>query len=120
MDLDTRRKNFIEKALECFKFLTDDYGYDLVEITDTKTSDEIVYENSELDRRVIIYNSYHPVDYGFEIQWYRPSISTNHADREFQLYLNKEDQNDNQDYLTDFSSKLRSDYQEVIKGKMWF
>ena len=120
MNLDLRRKNFIEKALMHFKYLTDDYGYDLIEILDTKTSDQIVYESRQFDRRVVIYNSYHPVDYGFEIQWYRPSISTDYPDRKFQLYLLKEDQEDDQEYLSDFASRLRSEYEEVIKGKEWF
>ena len=119
MDLVKRRQNFIEKVQILFNYLTQEYGYTPGQLEQFEWTDEISYENKSIDRKVILSNSYHPVDYGFEIQWYRPSISTKHSDREFQIFVLKEDQSDEQEYLLDAAERLRDQFEKIIKGENW-
>ncbi len=78
---DLKRNNFIDKTIENFKYLVNDFGYSgpthrIGQQDDgTIILDEFHYENKLADRLVTVSNAYHPVDYGFEICVYRPSIS---------------------------------------------
>ena len=119
MSLKKIRQNFIEKTQVFFKYLINDYGYTFLGIEQSDWSDKLTYENAAIDRKVVFSNSYHPADYGFEIQWYRPSVSTNHSDREFQIYVLKENQDDDQEYLAKSAEQLRNQYFGIIKGENW-
>jgi len=100
-----KRKNFIEKATRYFRFLSDTCGYNGPDHSyhqqpnGSITSESLKYINTSIDRLIVLNNSYHPVDYGFEVQLYRPSISTNSADRLMVYGVLKEDQDIDQTYL---------------------
>ncbi len=108
MILEKIRQNFIEKVEIYFDYLTKDYGYTFIGIEQSDWNDKVTYENIAVDRKVVLSNSYHPMDYGFEIQWYRPSVSTNHSDREFQIYVLKENQDNDQECLSKTSEQLKN------------
>ncbi|WP_034917120.1 hypothetical protein [Gillisia sp. CAL575] len=119
MTSNSKSKNFIEKVQVYFNYLITDFGYNLVEIQENDINDKITYLNNDLDRQLTLYNSYHPADYGFEAQWYRPSISTKFSDREFQLYELQENQDIEQKYLIKIADRLRTQYDGIIKGTNW-
>ncbi|GAA4327251.1 hypothetical protein GCM10023115_24880 [Pontixanthobacter gangjinensis] len=119
MSSNSKSKNFIEKVQVHFNYLITDYGYKMIEIQENDIDDKITYLNKDLDRQLTLYNSYHPADYGFEAQWFRPSISTNHSDREFQLYVLQENQDIEQEYLAKIAERLRSQFEGIIKGTNW-
>lgn len=115
----SKSKNFIEKVQVHFNYLITDFGYKLIEIQENDLDDKITYLNTDLDRQLTLYNSYHPADYGFEAQWYRPSISTEHSDREFQLFVLQENQDIKQEYLAKIADRLRTQFEGIIKGTNW-
>ena len=125
-EYELRRKNFIEKSRHFFGFLCDEFGYSdpahsfYEQANGTIISDSLEYSNASLDRLIVLYNAYHPNDYGFEVQFFRPSISVAHADRVMAHYLLKEDQDIEQTYLEDAARLVREKYLDVISGRGWF
>lgn len=119
MKPELKRQKFIEKAQTEFAYLVSDFGYVFKGIKSTKWADKLSYENKEADRLIILSNQYHPSDDGFEIQLYRPSVSTDHAEREMPIHRLKEDQHENQEYLAETALELRENYEAVITGKSW-
>jgi hypothetical protein len=119
MDLMKRRQNFTEKSLRYFDYLTKEFGYTFKGKEQSDWTDRLIYENSAVDRMVIISNEYHPVDYGFEIQWFKPTVSKNHSDREFQICVLKENQDDSQEYLSGVADQVRNQFEGIIKGENW-
>ena len=119
MNLEKIRQNFIEKTQVYFGYLIKDYGYTFIGIEQSDWADKLTYENISIDRKIVLSNSYHPADYGFEIQRYRPSVSINHSDREFQIYVLKEKQDNDQEYLLKASEQLRNQYFGIINGENW-
>lgn len=119
------RKNFIEKALHHFRFLCDDHRYaDPQHSFDQQAngsiiSDRLAYANASIDRLVVLYNAYHPVDYGFEVQFYRPSVSVNSSDRLMVYWVLKEDQDVDQSYLANAAKTVKEKYIEIIAGQRW-
>ena len=99
------RKQFIEKAKLAFRFLCDEFGYSepqhpaYPQPTGVVIADSLEYPNDAIDRLVILYNAYHPIDYGFEVQLFKPSVSTHQADRVLAYHHLKEDQDTEQTYL---------------------
>jgi len=122
---DTKRAKFIEKVPQLFKFLISEYGYSNPDYTRYEQkngfviSDRFEYQNDSIDRLIRIHNDYHPVDYGFEIEIYRPSISLNQGDRLIVVYVPKEDQDISQGYLSEAAAILRDRYRDVIDGRDW-
>ena len=122
---EANRKNFIEKATEHFSFLCDDCGYLTPEHSfyqqpnGTIITDSLRYLNKSIDRLIVIYNAYHPVDYGFEIQFYRPSISIKNVDRVMVHHVLKEDQDVAQTYIENAAKLLRNKYLNIINGQEW-
>ncbi|MDJ0829209.1 MAG: hypothetical protein QNI92_05110 [Desulfobacterales bacterium] len=120
-----KRQNFVAKVTKYFGFLSKDYGYVGPEHdfhkqpNGTITCDSLMYTNTALDRQVVFYNAYHPVDYGFELQFYIPSISTEHADRVIAHYVLKENQDIGQTYLDDVVKLLKTDLVDVLTGQRW-
>ena len=114
-----RRNNFILKGQEYFNYLVQEFGYELLGIEYHEYADSIIYQNTLLDRRIVLYNAYHPVDYGFELQLYRPSVSIESVDREFQIYKLKEEQDDTQEYLRACSEEFLDKYRGIIEGTEW-
>lgn len=120
-----KRKNFIEKSIKFFNYLCDEFEY-LPPIHSTYKqpngviiTDSLEYLNESIDRLVIICNAYHPVDYGFEVQLYRPSISTNPPDRIMVYPVLKEDQDIEQAYIEKAAEFVREKYTEVLLGNEW-
>ncbi len=105
---DKKRQNFIERSQKLFDFLVKDYGYNKpVHVAGRRQEDgtilhdEIKYEKQMDDKTIVLFNSYHPVDYGFELRIFTPSISIQSKDREILFYVLKEDQDMEQSYLID-------------------
>ena len=120
-----KRKNFINNTIENFKYLIDDFNYSQpIHKTSTQgngtiTSDKFQYENKLADRLVIVSNDYHPYDYGFEICFYRPSISTNHTDRKMVIFLYNEKQDTEQTYIPTVAKKLKNEFVGILTGTKW-
>lgn len=77
----------------------------------------MAYSNHSIDRKIVFYNAYHPVDYGFELQFYKPSISTRITDCVIVHYVLKEKQDIEQSYLVDVVELLKYDYLEILPGR---
>jgi len=122
---DLKRKNFIENSMNIFRFICKDYGYlDPVHSFSQHpngviTSDSLEYRNGSIDRLVVIYNAYHPNDYGFEVQFYCPSISTLISDKVMVYHVLKEDQDIDQSYLKKAARHIQENYQSVLLGNDW-
>jgi len=124
-DYELKRKNFIEKTIKFFHYLCDEYKY-LLPVHSTHQqpngviiADSLDYLNESIDRLVIIYNAYNPNDYGFEVQFYRPSISTNPPDRVIVYPVLKEDQDIDQTYLEKAAESVHNNFQTVLMGNEW-
>jgi hypothetical protein len=122
---DFKRKNFIDKTTENFRYLVESFGYSQPTHKTSKQDngviilDEFQYENKLTDRLVTISNAYHPVDYGFEICAYRPSISTNHPDREMLIIIYKEKQDAEQAYIPTVAKRLKDEFGDILTGTKW-
>lgn len=119
MSIEIKRQNFVAKAQKYFAFLTKDHSCRYKGHSKSDWTDELHYENIAIDRLIVLSNQYHPNGYGFEVQLYRPSISTVHSEREFQTCKQKEDQDDEQEYLSDLALQFRNRYASVIIGDDW-
>ena len=124
-EYETKRRNFIEQATLLFSFLCDEFGYSgpvhsfYQQPNGVVIADYLQYDNDEIDRRIVLENAYHPVDYGFELQFFRPSISTRHADRFMAHYVLKEVQDIDQSYLVEAAALAKDKYRKVIEGQEW-
>jgi len=120
-----KRKNFIEKATRYFRFLSDTHNYKgpdhsyQQQPNGSITSDSLKYINTSIDRLIVLSNAYHPVDYGFEVQLYRPSISTNSADRLMVYGVLEEDQDIDQIYLESAARIVKEKFRKIITGQEW-
>lgn len=101
-----KRQNFKTNSLKEFTFLSTNFNLNQPSIKEYKqengtiTRDEITFSNSSL--KVEISNSYHPVDYGFEIK-----VTTNNK-KELVYFKLKEEQDLEQTYLKEASNKLKA------------
>ena len=122
---ENKRRNFVEKVNALCSFLCTEFGYIGPEHrfsrqdNGTVICDELIYKNEKIDRQISFYNGYHPVDYGFEIQFYMPSISTEASKREMVHYVLKEDQDIEQTYMYEAINILKEKYVSVILGESW-
>jgi len=122
---DLKRQNFIENATRYFRFLCTELGYTgpvhsfTQQQNGTIILDRLEYHNKQIDRRVVICNAYHPVDYGFEVQFYRPTISLEHSDRVMAYRVLKEDQDNEQTYLEKAAETIKDKFYNVISGVKW-
>lgn len=123
---EAKRQKFLNNANFYFHFLVEEFGYEKIDQIETTQPngviicDEIIFENKQIDRRVIILNAYHPVDYGFEVGFYKPSESLIHSDRAIALYVLKENQDLEQSYIEPIAEKLKAQFSEQIRGQLWF
>jgi hypothetical protein len=113
---DRRRSNFVEKTQNYFQFLETEFGFNkpihlfFKQPNGVITSDRIEYENDRLKKKITISNSYHPIDYGFEINLTDLEIN----DTEMLFYLLKENQDVEQEYLKGYAERLN----ELCKIKL--
>ena len=108
-----------------FDYLIKEFNYDGPEITfgkqknGTIISDYITYSNIDKDRAIRISNSYHPVDYGFELKIYHKLTEENLGESKMVFYMLKEKQDLEQDYIHEISNQLKENYSLVIDGANW-
>jgi hypothetical protein len=125
-----KRINFKQNSLKYFNFLVEEFGYNTPEHkfnqqeNGTIINDELRYMNEKLDRLIVIANGYHPYDYGFDVCFYRPSISTDYSDnsniRHMALDVDKEKQDIDQTYVENAAKDLKENFLLQIKGETWF
>jgi hypothetical protein len=66
---------------------------------------------------MILYNAYHPNDYGFEVHFFRPSFSVAHVGRIMVHHVIKEDHDIEQTFLEDAARLLREKFPNLISGR---
>ena len=110
-----KRKNFINNTQKYFKFLETEFGFNkpnyrfFEQENRTVISDYIEYENISSNKKIIISNNYHPVDYGFEIN----IINMKDGTSEMLSYVLKEKQDIKQEYLKKQAEVLRNYYKNA-------
>lgn len=68
----TKRKNFIDKTKLYFDFLITEFDFDKPTYTiyeqpnGVVISDKFEFNSSDKNLKIVVSNSYHPVDYGFK------------------------------------------------------
>jgi hypothetical protein len=116
---------FPGKTVEYFRYLVTEFGYNepvhrlWQQENGTITRDEFKYVNLIVNRGIIISNAYHPVDYGFEICFFKPNSPTKIQEEEMVFYVLKEDQDIEQRYLENAAGTLRADFSPIVKGDEW-
>ena len=116
---DSKRKNFVNKTKSLFEFLTSEFDFDKPNYTFSEQSngaiisDKFEFNNSDKNLRITISNSYHPVDYGFEINL----TDLNSGDREIIYSVLKENQDIEQSYLEKASEYLKIGYGQRLRRK---
>ena len=112
-----KRKNFIEKTKKHFEFLVSEYGFKEPEhFTREQANKSVIQDRIEYDRhdkKLVIQNSYHPVDYGFEIN----IINKESGETSMLNSVLKEKQNVEQSYLKSASGFLKNTYSNKIRVK---
>ncbi|MCL1926926.1 MAG: hypothetical protein FWF95_07320 [Syntrophorhabdaceae bacterium] len=105
-----KRKNFIKNTRKYFKFLETEFEFNEPNCLFSKqengaiVSDSMEYENILLNRKIIISNHYHPVDYGFQIN----IVDIKSGADEMLCYVLKEKQDIKQEYLKEQAEVLRN------------
>ncbi|OCK42685.1 hypothetical protein BA195_13915 [Tenacibaculum soleae] len=108
-----KRKIFIEKTEKHFQFLVSEFEFKKPNIITHDYSDKFEFENEITKKKITILNSYHPVDYGFEI-----ILTDLKTGREEMLhYVLKGDQDIEQNYLESASEFLKNGFGIRLRGK---
>ncbi len=116
---DAKRINFVKKTKFYFEFLTSDFGYDepdytfLEQSNGTITKDKFEFTNADRNLKISISNSYHLVDYGFEIRL----TDLNTGTEEMIHHVLKENQDVEQSYLEKASEFLKAGYGQRLGRK---
>ena len=106
---DFKRSNFIDKTKKYFDFLVSELDFEgplhtfHEQENGSITRDEFQYEGPK--SRIIILNAYHPVDYGFEIN-FMDKLS---GKAEMIYYVLKEKQDIEQSYLQKAADYLKAE-----------
>ena len=107
-----RRKNFIEKTKVNFEFLVSELGFNTPKhLKTTQPNGTIIQDKIEYDKKdkkIIILNSYHPADYGFEINL----IEKETGETEMLHHVLKESQDVEQSYLKLAAEFLRNSFSD--------
>lgn len=121
----TRRRNFIEQGTAHFDFLCADFGYTgpvhtwHAQPNGAVIMDTLTYTHEAIDRVVQLVNAWHPVDYGFELRFCRPSVSVRAPDCILGHTVLQEAQDSGQGYLADAAALARGKYLGIISGAEW-
>lgn len=116
---ETIRKNFIAKTKLYFDFLTTEFDFDKPIYTFSEQSNGVVitdkfeFNNSDKNLKIVVSNSYHPVDYGFEINLTDLKTGTEEL---IQIVL-KENQDIEQSYLEKASEYLKPGFGQRLRKK---
>lgn len=109
---DTKRKSFISKTKLYFEFLTSEFDFDepnyifSEQPNGTVITDKFEFNNVHRNLKITISNSYHPLDYGFEINL----TDLNTGTEEMIHNVLKENQDIEQNYLEKASEFLKTGY----------
>lgn len=114
-----KREKFIYNTQKYFKFLETEFEYSKPnhsinkQENGTVITDKVEYKNILLNKKIVISNSYHPNDYGFEIN----IIEEENGRKEMLFYVLKEEQDIKQEYLKGQSEALKSYCKQIDKSK---
>lgn len=120
-------KNFRDKARSSFKYLINEFDYELRYDNYTSQSGSIIintliYTNEKRNRIIKISNSFHPKDYGFEIKMVDISKKKNKN-----IVLEKlvfgyplKNQDFEQNYLLKISERFKTEHYTAIVGKSFY
>ena len=106
---DLKRNNFVVLAKKHFQFLVNEFGYGepvysySVQKNGSILKDQYVYENAKNGISISVSNSYHPVDYGFEVRLFFEEPNK----YELIHYVLKEKQDVDQSYLVGAAGIVR-------------
>lgn len=112
-----KRQNFIKKTKLNFDFLVSEFGFNEPEhFTSEQANGAIIQDRIEYDRtdkKLTLLNSYHPVDYGFEINL----TDKENGVKEMIYQVLKENQDIEQSYLKSASEFLKNTFWTKIENK---
>ncbi len=121
-----RCKNFRDKTRSSFKYLVEEFNYELKYDSNRSQSgsiivDTLIYTNKKRNRIIKISNSFHPKDRGFQLTILDSSNFHKNIISEKLLYSTPLISQDiNQDYLEKTAEKLKEFHSKVIQGKTFF
>ncbi|MFY9243919.1 MAG: hypothetical protein WAO74_12940 [Polaribacter sp.] len=107
-----KRGNFVEKTKRYFEFLITEFDFDkpIYKFSEQPNgviiSDEFEFNNEDKNLKIVLSNSYHPVDYGFEIIL----INLKTGNEEMLHYVLKENQDVEQNYLIKAAQYLKNGF----------
>jgi hypothetical protein len=116
---DIKRKNFVDKSKLFFNFLTTEFDFDKPIYTFYKQSNGVViadkfeFNNSNRNLKIVVSNSYHPVDYGFEINL----IDLKSETEEMIHNVLKDNQDVEQSYIKKASEYLKIGFGQRLRRK---
>lgn len=116
---DLKRKNFVHNTKFYFDFLTNEFDFDKPiyifskQLNGVVIADKFEFNNSIKSIKIIVTNSYHPVDYGFEIILSDLKSGT----EEMIVSVLKENQDIEQSYLKNASEFLKNRYEQIVCRK---
>lgn len=119
-EYDNIRNNFKKQTKNHFKFLVEEFGYDAPILNEHQQpngvviSDKFEYKNHSANKTIRIENSYHPADYGFEINFWNSLNDINHADGQMLEYVLKENQDIEQLYIEKLAKIFKERYKSQI------
>ncbi|GAB4160890.1 MAG: hypothetical protein Tsb0033_17490 [Winogradskyella sp.] len=120
-------KNFRDKARASFKYLIDDFNYELKHESDRSKSgsiifDTLIYTNEKRNRIIKISNSFNPKDYGFEIKMMDISKKKNKTFVLEKLVFSYplKNQDFEQNYLLKISERFKTEHYTAILGKSFY
>lgn len=106
------RAGFLIKSLEVFEFLLTEFNFKSPIHVEAELSDKIEYVNNK-GIVVQLYNAYHPVDYGFEINIINQAFPIS----EQMIYDKPKEQQDcNHEYLGDAAITLKHKLKSLELG----
>lgn len=117
---DTKRNNFVNKIKLYFEFLTSEFGFNKPnhkfsqQPNCTIINDTFEFINAGKNLKILILNSYHPIDYGFEINLIDLITET----EEMIYNVLKENQDVDQNYLEKIAQDLRNSIEERLNSKL--
>ena len=109
---DTKRENYIKKTKRYFDFLITEFDFDKPSYKVSEQANGVViadvfeFNNANKNLKIVLSNSYHPVDYGFEINLTDLKTGT----EEMLHNVLKENQDIEQNYLKKASEFLKNGF----------
>ncbi|WP_178988811.1 hypothetical protein [Winogradskyella schleiferi] len=114
---DTKRENFIEKTKCFFEFLITEFDFDkpIYKFSEQPNGviikDVFEFNNADKNLKIVLSNSYHPVDYGFEINL----TDLKNGQKEMVHSVLKVNQDIEQNYLIKASEYLKNGFRQRLR-----